>query len=76
MFSKTKTCGACGQPFECGGLFLCWCREVKLDRAALNTLREQHDDCLCRSCLEARARGKSDTSEYDRRTSKVRPTYE
>jgi len=52
-FSKTKTCGACGAAFECGGLFLCWCRDVKLDRETLDELRRQHVDCLCRACLEA-----------------------
>jgi hypothetical protein len=51
MFEKQKRCSKCGLTFECGGLFGCWCRQVKLDQAALAALKQQYDDCLCPSCL-------------------------
>ena len=52
MFEKQKVCGACGAPFECGGLWFCWCRDVRLDEATRKKLREQFADCLCPSCLK------------------------
>jgi len=53
MFAKEKRCSKCGQPFECGGLFGCWCRGVKLDAATLVELRGRYADCLCPACLNA-----------------------
>ena len=52
MFSKQKRCSKCGAEFDCGGLFGCWCRDVKLDRATLAALKERYDDCLCPRCLK------------------------
>jgi len=52
MFSKEKRCSKCGLPFDCGGLFGCWCWRVKLDAEARATLRQQYADCLCPACLE------------------------
>jgi len=52
MFEKEKRCPKCGVAFECGGLFGCWCRDVKLDKAALATLKERYVDCLCPDCLK------------------------
>jgi len=52
MFEKQKRCSKCGLAFECGGLFGCWCRDVKLDRATLDALKERYDDCLCPDCLK------------------------
>ena len=52
MFEKEKRCPKCGTSFECGGLFGCWCRDVKLDKAALASLKERYDDCLCPACLK------------------------
>jgi len=52
MFSKQKRCSKCGGEFECGGLFGCWCRDVKLDSATLAALKERYDDCLCPDCLK------------------------
>jgi hypothetical protein len=57
MFAREKRCQHCGQAFDCGGLFGCWCRDVKLDAAALAALRAQYSDCLCPSCLKAAAVG-------------------
>jgi hypothetical protein len=57
MFAREKRCQKCGQAFDCGGLFGCWCRDVKLDAAALAALRAQYSDCLCPSCLRAAAAG-------------------
>jgi hypothetical protein len=51
MFARVKRCQKCGQAFECGGLFGCWCRSLKLDAMALASLREQYSDCLCPECL-------------------------
>jgi hypothetical protein len=55
MFAREKRCQKCGQAFDCGGLFGCWCRSVKLDPAALAALREQYSDCLCPACLQQAA---------------------
>ena len=52
MFEKEKRCAKCGLAFDCGGLFGCWCRDVKLDKAALAQLKEQYSDCLCPDCLK------------------------
>ena len=52
MFEKQKRCSKCGLAFECGGLFGCWCRDVKLDSATLAALKERYDDCLCPGCLK------------------------
>jgi len=32
-------------------LFGCWCRDVKLDRAQLDVLKQRYVDCLCPRCL-------------------------
>ncbi len=55
MFEKEKRCSKCGETFGCGGLPGCWCRDVKLDEAALADLKLRHDDCLCPACLKALA---------------------
>jgi hypothetical protein len=61
IFEKEKRCGKCGRTFGCGGLTGCWCRDVKLDAAALAALKERYDDCLCPDCLTAlAARGVDD----------------
>ena len=52
LLSKEKRCPKCGVAFECGGLFGCWCRDVKLDAAQLAQLRQQFVDCLCPTCLK------------------------
>jgi len=51
ILSKEKRCSKCGVAFECGGLFGCWCRDVKLDRAQLDVLKQRYVDCLCPRCL-------------------------
>jgi hypothetical protein len=55
MFASVKRCSKCGLPFDCGGLLGCWCRDIRLDPAALSALRQQFGDCLCRACLETYA---------------------
>ena len=52
MFSKEKRCSKCGLAFDCGGLFGCWCRDVKLDQATLAAMKKRYDDCLCPDCLK------------------------
>jgi len=52
MFDKEKRCSKCGATFGCGGLLGCWCRDVKLDQAALVALRQAYSDCLCPDCLK------------------------
>ena len=56
MFEREKHCGACGKPFECGGLLFCWCRGVSLDAAVREQLRSRYNDCLCPACLEGFAK--------------------
>ena len=53
LLEKEKHCSKCGQPFGCGGLLGCWCRDVKLDEKALANLRQGYADCLCPDCLKA-----------------------
>ena len=57
ILAKEKRCSKCGLAFDCGGLFGCWCREVKLSDAQLAGLRGQYADCLCPACLKAVATG-------------------
>ena len=52
IFAKEKRCSKCGLGFDCGGLFGCWCRDVKLDQATLATLKQLYVDCLCPACLK------------------------
>ena len=51
ILSKEKRCSKCGVAFECGGLLGCWCRDIKLDRAQLDVLKQRYVDCLCPQCL-------------------------
>jgi len=51
MLAKEKRCSKCGRAFECGGLFDCWCRDVKLEAATLAELRGTYADYLCPACL-------------------------
>ena len=53
LLAKEKRCSKCGAAFDCGGLFGCWCRDVKLDEASLKDLRANYADCLCPECLKA-----------------------
>ena len=62
MFTREKRCTGCAEFFTCGGLWFCWCRQVKLDAVALQQVRQEHDDCLCRACLERYASRTDDTS--------------
>ena len=57
ILAKEKRCSKCGIAFDCGGLFGCWCRDVKLSEEQLATLRGQYVDCLCPDCLKALAAG-------------------
>ena len=52
LLAKEKRCEKCGASFDCGGLFGCWCREVKLDEKTLKDLRAAYADCLCPKCLK------------------------
>jgi Cysteine-rich CWC len=51
IFAKEKRCSKCGVAFECGGMLGCWCRDLKLDRAQLDLLKQRYVDCLCPRCL-------------------------
>ncbi len=53
LLAKDKQCSKCGETFGCGGILGCWCRDVKLDTAALAALKAQYNDCLCPTCLKA-----------------------
>lgn len=66
MFQKEKRCPKCGAAFDCGGLFGCWCRDVKLDRAQLDTLEKNYVDCLCPACLKRIADAPAVTARADR----------
>lgn len=55
ILAKEKRCSKCGVAFDCGGLFGCWCRDVKLTEAQLAALRGRYADCLCPDCLKAAA---------------------
>ena len=57
ILAKEKRCSKCGVAFDCGGLFGCWCRDVKLSEAQLTELRGRYVDCLCPACLKAVATG-------------------
>jgi hypothetical protein len=52
LLSKEKRCSKCGVAFDCGGLFGCWCRDVKLGPTQLAELKQQFVDCLCPACLK------------------------
>ena len=62
LLAKEKRCSQCGAAFDCGGLFGCWCRDVKLDEKTLADLRGKYGDCLCPGCLKALATPVTDPS--------------
>ena len=43
----------CGDDFDCGPLPMCWCRNLKIDRATLQVLRTRNRDCVCPRCLQS-----------------------
>ena len=61
FLAKEKRCEKCGAAFDCGGLFGCWCRSVKLDEGTLKNLRANYADCLCPDCLKAFEKPRVDT---------------
>lgn len=67
-----RQCEACGQPFVCGAsLQGCWCFGVKLSAEARQQMRGQYKDCLCSTCLQRFAEGKTNiTSENTESTEK------
>jgi len=48
---RTKTCDLCGTEFTCGGLFGCWCDQVKIDSKQREILSLIASDCVCPECL-------------------------
>jgi hypothetical protein len=62
LLAKEKRCSKCGAAFDCGGLFGCWCRDVKLDEATLKSLRANYADCLCPNCLKTFEKPVTDAS--------------
>jgi hypothetical protein len=50
---RALTCAACGAPFSCTGDITCWCaaEPYRLPMPALDSVA----DCLCPSCLRAKA---------------------
>jgi Cysteine-rich CWC len=63
VFEREKTCPSCGARFACAGLWFCWCRNVSLTAQARKDLGERYTGCLCRSCLEAHAKGVGEMAE-------------
>lgn len=45
-----KICKICNNKFQCNGIF-CWCKNIKLDKKSLDTLKLLSDDCVCPDCL-------------------------
>jgi hypothetical protein len=70
IFAKEKRCSKCGVAFECGGMLGCWCRDLKLDRAQLDLLKQRYVDCLCPHCLGQFATAPS--TPLSANTSKIR----
>ena len=62
FLAKEKRCSKCGTAFDCGGLFGCWCRDVKLDEKTLADLRGSYADCLCPNCLKTLEKPVTDAS--------------
>lgn len=47
----TKTCGHCGQAFECGQ-YGCWCGKVGITERQMDWITIRFEDCLCPVCLQ------------------------
>lgn len=47
----TKTCGHCGQTFECGQ-YGCWCGKVGVTEQQMDWIAVRFEDCLCPVCLQ------------------------
>jgi hypothetical protein len=47
-----KECSKCGKPFECcADKRGCWCEGYSLQPEALQELKENFENCLCKECL-------------------------
>ncbi|UVT17670.1 MAG: cysteine-rich CWC family protein [Nitrospira sp.] len=55
-----KICGACGNPFECGG-YQCWCGTVGITEQQMDWIAARFEDCLCPVCLRKVATGELGT---------------
>jgi hypothetical protein len=52
-----KNCSKCGTAFNCGNEMPgCWCENLQLDQKALDTLKNNFENCLCPECLKAYAK--------------------
>ncbi len=49
---REKICESCGNVFLCNE-GECWCEAVELGNAALRTMQQDYQDCLCETCLRA-----------------------
>lgn len=53
----TKTCGHCGQAFECGQ-YGCWCGGLGITERQMDWIAVRFEDCLCQACLQQVSLGK------------------
>jgi len=53
----TKTCGHCGQAFECGQ-YGCWCGGLGITERQMDWITARFEDCLCPACLQQVSLGK------------------
>ncbi len=53
----TKTCGHCGQAFECGQ-YGCWCGTLGITDRQMDWIAARFEDCLCPICLQQVGLGK------------------
>ena len=49
--SVQKTCGHCGETFECGG-YQCWCGKMVVTQEQMDWIEKSFHDCLCPLCLQ------------------------
>lgn len=58
---ENKTCPRCGAGFICkaGTILQCQCYGIELPPGLQETIMIRYQDCLCRTCLEELASGKS-----------------
>ncbi|MBS0184165.1 MAG: cysteine-rich CWC family protein [Nitrospira sp.] len=65
-----KTCGRCGQAFQCGG-YRCWCGTIGVTEGQMDWIAARYEDCLCPVCLGKIVTGElgSQTAQPDQRTS-------
>ena len=46
-----KKCARCGSKIVCYSIGACWCKNIKISTSSAALIKNEYNDCLCKSCL-------------------------